>query len=168
MKITSNKNLMPLRVFGVIFLLMAGAALVFEGSDSTGRVIAVFLVSYFFWGMSFSTAVDSTSVTKKRGWFFPYFTSKYDQLKRIELRTKYIHQQGPGVSSYYALYVGIINGVANEFVDLSWGVKDTESSEAYREFVNELQALTNLPVSVNEEFATRFEEKFGLIYAQDQ
>lgn len=146
---------------------MGMAALALEEPYSIDRIISVFLVSYFFWGMSFSTTVYAESVTKKRGWIFPYFKSEYHQLKRIELRTLYIYQHEYGAQSRYILYVGIINGVSNEFVNLSWGVRETESGEGYREFVNQLKKLTNLPITVNEEFEAQFKQKYGSEFSYD-
>lgn len=121
LKIESNKNLLPFRMFGGLFLLVGMVALALEEPYSSDRILSVFLVSYFFWGLSFSATTNAESITKKRGWLFPYFKSDCRQLKRIELRTLYIYQHEYGAQSRYIFYVGIISGVSNEFVNLSWG-----------------------------------------------
>jgi len=120
-----------------------------------------FLVSYLFWGMSFSTLITPNSIVKKRGWFFPCFRSEYHELKAIQLKTAYIYQHGYGAHSHHALYVGVTHGPFDKFVDLSWGVRKTENGEGYLEFVNRLQTLTRLPVQVDEEFKLKFKQKYA-------
>ena len=73
------------------------------------------------WGLSFSTRIEAKKVIKQRGWFFPSFRKAYQNLTRIELRAKYIHQQGHGAHSFYALYVGVINGPSVNFKTKDFG-----------------------------------------------
>ncbi len=156
--------MMPLRFFGGVFLIFGGIALALEEPFSIGRFLAVFFVSYILWGMSFSTVISTSRIVKSRGWLFPSFKSEYSHLKKIELKSSYIYQHGHGAHSHDALYVGIINGASNEFVDLSWGVRKTEDGEGYREFVDNLQALTNLPVNVGQDFKAKFKEKYNVAF----
>ena len=163
--IGSGKNLTPIRVFGIVFLLFGGFALFLEEPRSPARATALFAVTYLLWGLYFNTRVHSNKVIKKRGWFFPHFTSRYDSIKRIELRSSYIYQEGYGAYSRFALYVGVINGPFDQFIDLSWGVEQTETGEGYERFIRELQQLTGLAVKVDPEFATQFKNKFGYEYS---
>ncbi len=135
-------------------------ALYMEEPFSSTRICIFILVSYLMWGLSFTTRIEAQRVTKQRGWFFPSFRKEYRDLKRIELRAKYIHQQGQGAHSHYALYVGVINGPFNDFVDLSWGVTSTDDAEAYLNFIEEVQQLTQLPITVTKEFSEQFKLKF--------
>lgn len=164
-KISSQNNFRPIRIFGVVFLCMGLAAVATEEPFSTARLVAMILISYVFWGIASSTVVDSDRVIKKRGWFFPYFKSEYTALKRIELRSKYIYQEGYGAQSYFALYVGVVNGPFNQFVDLSWGVEETADGEGYRKFVEQLAGLTGLQVIVTDEFNKQFELRYGSAFS---
>ncbi|MGH1370617.1 MAG: hypothetical protein ACRBBW_01190 [Cellvibrionaceae bacterium] len=63
--------------------------------------------------------------------------------------------------SYFAFYVGVVNGPFNQFVDLSWGVEETDDGMGYSQFVDRLKQLTGLPVSISEEFEREFEQRYG-------
>ncbi len=141
-------------------MTFGGFALYMEDHSSSARIPIFILVSYLMWGLSFTTRIEAQKVIKQRGWFFPSFRKVYRDLKRIELRAKYIHQQGQGAHSYHALYVGVINGPFNDFVDLSWGVTSTDDADAYLNFIREVQQLTQLPVTITKEFSEQFKLKF--------
>ena len=158
--IKNSKHLLPIRLFGLFFMAFGCFALYLEEPVSSTRISVFILVSYLMWGLSFSTRIEAKKVIKQRGWFFPSFRKAYQNLTRIELRAKYIHQQGHGAHSFYALYVGVINGPFNDFVDLSWGVKSTDDADSYLSFIQQLQQLTQLPVTVTKEFSEQFKQKF--------
>lgn len=160
-KITPKKNLFPLKVFGGILLCLGMFTLMLNDALYSGRSLAIFLVSYLFLGLSVRTIITSNNIIKKRGWIFPYASAEYNQLKRIELRAMYIYQHGFGAHSHYALYVGIIDGNLNHFINLSSGIKSTSHCEDYINFVTQLKELTKLPVLLTDEFNLQFENKFG-------
>lgn len=166
-KIPSEKNLLPLKVFGGIFLCFGLSTLMLDGALYSGRTLAIFLVSYLFLGISLKTTINANSIIKKRGWLFPYATSEYNQLKRIELRSMYIYQHGFGAHSHYALYVGIVDGSLNQYIDLSAGIRNTKHSEDYKNFVRQLTELTQLPVLITDEFNLQFENKFGYKFVSE-
>lgn len=163
--ISSKSGLRGVKIIGCFVLLIAiffGFLIYWQdGSLSFSYWISTFLSTYFFWGMFASTEVSADKIVKKRGWVFPHFRSEYHQFRKIKLETKYIYNEGSGSHSYYAFYVGIVNGPFNDVVDLSWGFADSESGAAYVAFTKQLQALTGLSVEVTDNFHSQFINTFG-------
>lgn len=165
MKIKWITNLITARIFGVVFLILGLLAILLEQPFSQARAVAITAVSYVFWGLYFSTTISSEEIVKVRGWLFPHFRTKYALLKRIELRSDYVYQQGAGAHSHHALYIGVINGPFNDYIDVSGGVKDPNKGQSLIEYVKTLSALTDLPVIIDDEFKQHFLLKFGFEFS---
>jgi len=61
--------------------------------------------------------------------------------------------------------VGIVNGPANDVVNLSWGgVSATDNGHEYVVFTEQLKEITRFPVVLSEEFETHFHNKFGFSF----
>ena len=161
--ISSGQTLRPMKIFGVIILSFCsfGALLTYWQGETvrTSSIITVLFFSYLFLAMDSRTEVHKAKIIKKRGWLFPSFKSKYTQLKSIELDAKYIYMEGTGSQSYFAFYIGVLNGPFNDVVDLCWG--DNDSSDEYIEFLHNLRKLTRLPIIPTKEFKAQFSKKFG-------
>jgi hypothetical protein len=167
--ISSKKGLRPAKVVGGVILFLGGFFVALTSywqldTLSAPRIVAIFLLSYFFWGMQSKTEVYPAKVVKRRGWFFPSFKSEYNQLRNIKLDSQYIFNEGYGAHSFYALYVGVVNGPFNEVVDLSWAVNDSDNGQEYVEFTKQLRELTGLPVVLTEEFKAQFNNKFDYCF----
>lgn len=132
-----------------------------NGGLSTSYYVSLPLVTYFFFATKATTQIYKDKIIKRRGWLFPSFKSQYNQFRSIKLQTRYIYQEGSGVKSYYAFYVGIVNGPFLSFVDLTSGIKDSDDGQAYIEFTEQLIELTQLPLTITDEFETQFKNSFG-------